>query len=48
MVLLQLKDPLELLVKRREFLPGSRFLSRRAMTLVVVSDVKTHSFLFKP
>ena len=23
MVLLQLKDPLELLVKRREFLPGS-------------------------
>ena len=26
MVLLQLEDPLELFVKRREFLPGSRFL----------------------
>ena len=25
MVLLQLKDPLELFVNRREFLPGSRF-----------------------
>ena len=28
MVLLQLKDPLELFVKSREFLPGSGFLSR--------------------
>ena len=35
MVILQLKDPLELyvFVKRREFLPGSMFLSRRDMTL---------------
>ena len=32
MVLLQLKDPLELIVKRREFLPGSGFQSRRDMT----------------
>ena len=31
MVLLQLKDPLELFVKSREF-PGSGFLSRRDMT----------------
>ena len=29
MVLLQLKDPLELFVKRRKFLPGSGFLSHR-------------------
>ena len=29
MVLLQLNDPLELFVKRKEFLPGTRFLSRR-------------------
>ena len=40
MVLLQLKDPLELFMKRREFLPGSGFLSRRDMTLAVESDVK--------
>ena len=32
MVLLQLKDPLELFVKSREILPGSGFLSRRDMT----------------
>ena len=32
MVLLQLKDPLEIFVKGREFLPGSGFLSRRDMT----------------
>ena len=32
MILLQLKDPLELFVKIREFFPGSRFLSRRDMT----------------
>ena len=31
-VLLQQKDPLELFVKSREFLPGSGFLSRRDMT----------------
>ena len=45
MVLLQLKDPLELFVKSREFLPGSGFLSRRDMTLAVESDVKPNSFL---
>ena len=32
MVLLQLKDPLELFVKSKKFLPCSRFLSRRDMT----------------
>ena len=32
MVRLQLKDPLELFVKSREFLPGSGFLARRDMT----------------
>ena len=32
MVLLQLKDPLELFMKRSEFLPGSRFLSHGDMT----------------
>ena len=32
MVLLQLKDPLELFVKGMEFLPGSGSLSRRDMT----------------
>ena len=32
MVPLQLKDPWELFVKRREFLRCSRFLSRRDMT----------------
>ena len=32
MVLLKLKDPLELFMKRREFLPGSGFLSSRDMT----------------
>ena len=32
MVFLQLKDPLELFAKSREFLPGSGFLSRRDMT----------------
>ena len=45
MVLLQLKDPLELFVKSREFLPGSGFLSRRDMTSAVESDVKPNSFL---
>ena len=44
MVLL-LKDPLELFLKIREFLPGSGFLSRRDMTLAVESDVKPNSFL---
>ena len=32
MALLQQKDPLEIFVKSKEFLPGSRFLSRRDMT----------------
>ena len=32
MVLLQLKDPLELFMKSREFLPGSGILSRRDIT----------------
>ena len=32
MVLLQLRDPLELFVRRREFLSGSGLLSRRDMT----------------
>ena len=32
MVLMQVTDPLELFVKRREFLPGPGFLSRRDMT----------------
>ena len=46
MVLLQLKDPFELFVKRREFLPGSVFLSGRDMNLAVESDVNpTPSFL---
>ena len=44
MVLLQLKDPLELLVKKREFLPGSGFRSHCNMTYAVESDIK-NSFL---
>ena len=32
MVLMQLKDPLELFVKSKEILPGSGVLSRRDMT----------------
>ena len=45
MVVQQLKDPLKLLVKRREFLPVTGFLSHRDMTKAVESDVKSHSFL---
>ena len=45
MVLLPLKDPLELFVKRREFLPSSSYLSRRDMTLAVESDVKPQTLL---
>ena len=45
MVLLPLKDPLELFGKRTEFLPGSGYLSRRDMTLAVESDVKSKTFL---
>ena len=45
MGLLQLKDPLEPFVKRREFFPGYRFLSRRDMTSAVESEVKPQTFL---
>ena len=45
MVLLQLKDSLELFMKRREFLPGSVFLSICDMTKAVEINVKSHSFL---
>ena len=45
-VLLQLfEDPLELFVKRREFLPGSRFPSCHNMTYGVVMDTKNNSLL---
>ena len=44
-VRLQLKDPLELPVKIREFLPCSGFLSRRHMTQAVESDVNPQTFL---
>ena len=39
------RDSLELYVNRREFLPGSRFLSSRYMILAVESDMKTHFFI---
>ena len=39
-VLLQLKDPLELFLKRRNFPPCSGFLSHRDMTQAVERDVK--------
>ena len=39
LVLLQPKDPMELFVKRREFLHGSRFRSRRDMSQAVETDV---------
>ena len=45
MVLLQLKDPLELFVRRGEFPPSSGVLSCCDMTKAVESDVKTYSFL---
>ena len=41
MVLLQLKDLLELFVKEEKCLPGSAHLSRCDMMLAVESDVKT-------
>ena len=47
MARLQLKNPVELFVLRREFLPGSAFLSRRDMTSAVESDVKPYSFLLQ-
>ena len=45
MVFLQLKDPLELFVKSKEFLLGPGLLSRCDMTQAVESDVKPNSFL---
>ena len=42
---LQLKDPLELFVKRKEFLPSSVFLFHRNNTEAVESNAKNHSFL---
>ena len=44
MVLLQLKHPLELSVKIREFLPSSVYLSHCDMAYAVESNVKTNSF----
>ena len=44
MLLLQLKYPLELCGKSREFLPGSGFLPRRDKTYTVESDVNPNSF----
>ena len=38
MVLLQIKDPLELFVKSGGFFPGSGLLSHRDMTLAIESD----------
>ena len=45
MVILQLKIPLELFVKKGDFLPSSEFQSRHDKTDAVESDKKTHSFL---
>ena len=47
MVFLLMKDPLELFVMRREFLPEPGCLSRCVMTYkqALESDVNTHSFL---
>ena len=45
MALLQLEDPIELLVKRRQFLSRSGFLSRHDMAKAGKSDAKPHSFL---
>ena len=41
MVLLQLKDPLNLFAKNREFLPGSGFLSLFLYDLAVERDEKS-------
>ena len=45
MVLLQLKEAVELFVKRREFLADSGVLSRRDMAKAVKSDANNHSVL---
>ena len=42
MVLLHMKDPLELFVKRGEFLPCNWFLPHCDMTSAVESDIKTN------
>ena len=39
MVLLRLKDPFKLFVKRRELLPGSGFLSHSDMTRTVIEII---------
>ena len=44
MVLLQQKDPLELIVKRMEFIHSSRFPCCSNMTKAVESDLKTNAF----
>ena len=44
-MLLQLKDPLELFVKRWEIIPGYGFLSHCDMTYADDSNLKTNSFL---
>ena len=41
MVLLQLKDPLELFVRSREFPPGSRFLLSRRELLKATNAMRT-------
>ena len=46
MALLQLKDPSELFLKRRVLLPGSRFLSRRDMTLKLLKVMQNHISFF--
>ena len=44
MVLLQLKDPLELIFTRREFPPGSGFLSLCDMTYQYAVDGKVNTY----
>ena len=48
MVPLQLKEPLELFVKRKKFLPGSGFLSHRDMTSAGESEVMAHFVVTMP
>ena len=43
-LLLQLKDPLEIFVKLRKFVPGFGFLSRRDITVAIESDVETINY----
>ena len=45
MVLLQLKDPLELFGERREFLPGYGFLSYCDTTYGVESNINIFKYL---